>query len=220
VSDDEKQPRDEIPAGIRAFGDNLVAAAERRSNEKSAGRRFFGRPLLLAGVVSVALAGGAGAAVLISIGEPTKERTDAPPDARQAGDRVLAVKADDPGGKIGWGASVYEQTNGEKCVIAGRLYKGQLGVLRGNEFRAFSPKDYGACGRPDQHATRLFVATGPARGEPDRGLAFGRVADDVKRLRVRTKDGVRNVPLGSGGAFLLVFDGAVDLDELRFLPTD
>jgi hypothetical protein len=217
-SDDD--PRDEMPPGIREFGDRLVAAAEQRSSEKPARRRFFGRPLLLAGVVSVVVAGGAGAAALISIGEPAEERTDAPPNARDAGTRILAVEAKDPGGKLPWGASVYGQTDGKKCIIAGHLYKGQLGMLRGNEFRAFSPTDYGACGRPDQNATRLFVATGPARGEPDRGLAFGRVADDVKSLRVRTKEGVRNVPLGSGGAFLLVFDGAVDLDRLRFLPAD
>jgi len=217
---DGKNGRGEMPDGIREFGDRLVAAAERRLNEKPARRRIFGRPILLAGVVSVVVAGGAGAAVLISVGEPAKERTDAPPKARDAGARTLAVEATDPGGKLSWGASVYEQTDGKKCVIAGRLYKGQLGVLRGNGFHAFSAKDYGACGRPDDHGKRLFVATGPARGEPDRGLAFGRVADDVKRLRVETKDGVRNVPLGTGGAFLLVFDGAVDLDELRFLPSD
>lgn len=212
---DRHQDQEPLGPGLRAFGESLTEAARERSASKSRWKRMARRPIILGGVFSVLVAAGAGAAALISIGEPAPERSDAPPGMQQTGGRTLAVTARDPDGKLDWGAAVYTQNDGKKCVIAGRLYRGQIGELHGNKFHAFTPSDHGACGRPEDHSTRMFVASGAARGESDRGLVFGRVAEDVRELRVKTPDGDRLVRLGTGGAFLLVFDGEVDLDEVK-----
>jgi len=211
---------DNLSPGLRAFGEDLIRAGQQRSEDPRSRRSWFRRPVLLAAVASVTIAGGAGAAVLISVGEPTAKRTDAPSDTREDGRRTLAIEARDPSGGLPWAASVYSQVNGEKCVIAGRLYRGKIGELRDRRFHAFPPDDYGVCGRPDEHQSRLLLASGPARGEPNRGLVVGRVASTVRRLQVRTEQGVNDVPLGEGGAFLLVFDGDEDLDRLRFTPIE
>lgn len=212
----EQRDREPLGPGMTKFGEDLVALARQHHQPTTplARRKWFRRPAILAGAATLVLAGGAGAAALLSIGEPVPERTDAPPHAQQLGARTLAVTARDPRDAVMWGAAVYSLKDGKRCVIAGRVHNGQVGQLVGRIFRPYSGTDYGGiCGRPADD--RFFFAAGPARDDPTRNLVVGRAGDDVRALRIRTADGDRRIDVGPDGAFLLVYDGDLDAASVK-----
>lgn len=201
--DDVERP---LP-GLERFGAQLVSAAERQPAARQ--RRFrLGRPAFIAIAASLLVAGAAGAGVLISVGDPVESRDDAPPRSRPASAPQFAVTARDPDGRLPWAARIYTSRKGAPCIVAGRAKGKQLGQLIGDEFRPLPADAYGACGFLTPR--RLFFTAGAAPGETNRSLVYGRAGSAVKSLTVETPKGRQEVPLGPGGAFLLVFEGKLD----------
>lgn len=211
-TDDE---REEMLPGLRRFGDELTRAAERRVTRQTR-RGHIGRPVVVMAVLFLLIVGGAGAAVLLSVGEPVKTRTDAPPHSAPGAAPQIAVTAADPDGIVPWAARIYSTSDDSECVVAGRLKGGQLGQLDGRRFHPLPSGAYGACGRLTPR--RFFFTAGPAPGEPSRSLVYGRAGTAVKALSVRTPHGEQRVPLGAGGAFLLVFAGSLDSKDVQLQP--
>jgi len=209
------QDRNELLPGLEQFGAELTRAAERRVAPRRR-RRRVSRPIVAVAVASLLVVGAAGAAVLISVGEPVKRRADVPPNSNPAAAPQIAVTARDPGGTLPWAARIYSTADGSQCIVAGRLKAGQLGQLIGREFHPLPSDAYGACGRPTSR--RFFFTTGRAPGEPNRTLVYGRAGRAVTAMTVRTPKGEQHVPVGPGGAFLLVFDGPVSYRDVSLRP--
>lgn len=209
------QDRNELLPGLERFGAELTRAAERRvAPRRRRGR--VSRPILVVGLASLLVVGAAGAGVLISVGDPVKPRDDVPPNSSPAAAPQIAVTARDPDGTLPWAARIYSTADGSQCIIAGRLKAGRLGQLAGRVFHPLPSDAYGACGRL---TPRRFVFTaGPAPGEPNRSLVYGRAGHAVTAMTVRTPKGEQQVPVGAGGAFLLVFDGPLNWRDVSLHP--
>ena len=150
-------------------------------------------------------AGAAGAAQLISTGEPVR-------DARQGivagyrpgpGPSQLPLVARDPGGGPSWGVRVYTARNGDRCVVAGVVNGAALGKMSGGRFHPY-PEDFaGSCGHPGQ-------PFGNAQRDRGRTLVYGIARPGARRVTIAVGDGRPNaVPTGRGGAFLAVYRGEV-----------
>lgn len=193
------------------FRDELQAAIDREKAQHAAERswrhRLRGRPLT---VTVAALVLGAGAAAtasqLISVGDPV----DAP--IRQAprytpGDRlpVLAVTA--PDAEVGhpWGVAVYDSPAGENCALAGQTRGQRLGVIQDDTFRPYPPRASGPCRKLT--ATTFVSQRQRFASDPPRTLLFGRAGPAAQRVRATVEGRVTTVDVGTGGAFLFVFDG-------------
>lgn len=194
-------------AAVREMGGQVVVARRRRRI----------RRLVVASTVAlVALVAAAGAARLISVGEPLVEVKDLPQElAPGSGEGVLAVTAPDPQAPLPWAVRVYTSRSGESCAIAGQLRARTLGVIRDGVFRAYRDDERGICADLQQSplvfGTRYFAS-------PARTLVYGRAAPDIDRLRVQGPDGTKTVAPAVGGAFLLVYEGRVPVAELGVSP--
>jgi hypothetical protein len=152
------------------------------------------------GIVILALFGGAaaaGAADLISVGEPVREpsRSSAyrPGGATQL-QIALTARSE---GKLPYGVLTYTARNGDRCALAGVIRGAQLGLMEGGKFRPFTSDRTGAC----RSGTKLFNDFAVLG---DRTLVYGRAAPSTRFVRVEATD--RRVRVGPGGAFLFVFD--------------
>lgn len=208
---------DDLLPGLKEFGHELQRAArEREQPARRKVRRGRLGAVLIAG--SLVLVGGAGAAGLLTTGEPVKPRNDAPSGSRPASPAlgVVTLVARDPQGGFPWGARVYRSKDGSECIVAGRLRGSQIGVIKNRVFRPLGAGAYGACA---QLSARRFVFTvGHVVDDLDRTLVYGRAGSSVREVQIRTPDGTRRTKLRPGGAFLLVFDGKLDAGDVRVAP--
>jgi hypothetical protein len=183
---------DELREGLREAARKDVEVARVRNRRRH--RRATG-------FVILALFGGAaaaGAADLISIGEPVPEKAERAPAYRPDGatNLQIALKARS-GGELPYGVVTYTARNGDRCALAGVIRGAQLGLIEGNEFRPYASDRTGACRGADR-----LVLDRAAVGEHT--LVYGRAAPATRTVRVRGTD--RRVAVGSGGAFLFVYD--------------
>jgi hypothetical protein len=182
---------DELREGLREAARRDVEAGRVRNRRRH--RRATG-------FVVLALLGGAaaaGAADLISIGEPVREPARSPAYRPEgATDLQIALTARS-GGELPYGVVTYTARNGDRCALAGVIRGAQLGRMNGTEFRPFASDQTGSC----RSGTRLFHDFAVLG---DRTLIYGRAAPSTRF--VRAEGTARRVPVGAGGAFLFVFD--------------
>jgi hypothetical protein len=156
-------------------------------------------------------AGAAGAAQLISTGEPVK-------DSRQGiaaglrprpGLSQLPLIARDPAGGPPWGVRVYTARNGARCVIAGAVNGAALGKVSGGRFHPYPADFTGSCAHPGQ-------AFGDRVSDRGRTLVFGIARPGARRVTITVGRGRPNaVPTGRHGAFLAVYRGEVLGSDLK-----
>ena len=172
-----------------------VTSPARRRRRRAAGA-------LVLAVVGMAAA--AGAAELISVGEPVRDPKPAREGVRPAGESVIAVVADDPARRLPWGVRIY-QTGGEMCALAGQVRAGALGIERDGVFRPAPALMGGACGRLDR--IPFFGDVRVFEGPHPRTVVYGRARSGSEEGRVRHEGRVHRARPGRGGAFLFVFEG-------------
>lgn len=194
--------------GLDAFGAELRRVAVERAEGAPPRRRRLSRPVLVAVLGSLLVAGVAGAGALIGIGEPVERQDWAPPRSLAADEPEVVVKVEDPDGVLPWAAAIYSSTDGERCVLWGRLKDGRLGQLHGRTFRPLGSDRVGVCDRRQDPRAVSFSADTPP-GEPARTVVMGRAGDDVRTVRVEVPGGVHRAVPGRGGVFLLVFEGRI-----------
>lgn len=201
----DQDDRTPLP-GLERFGAELAAAARRQGAMR---RRRASRRLGLAVAASclvVAVAVGVG--FLIGHESPRDPARAVADPAHRA---PIAVTAPDPDGSLGWAARIYTTADGSECIVAGRLKDGRLGRLVRGVFRPLPREELAMCGQLEPR--RFFYTTVRAAGEPSRSLLYGRAGDDIKALSVAV-GGKRDVRIGPGGAFLVVFEDEEPSDVL------
>jgi hypothetical protein len=195
---------------IDELRENLRAAAQRDIEARARKRRRRRRTLGLLATVLVGGAAAAGAAELISVGEPVKNRvTQGKSYQRPAGNRVQILLRADSGLELPYGLGVYKAANGQQCVQVGFLRGGvELGELRGGAFRPYAREHGAACAKPGRELLD-YTQAGPNY------LVFGVAPSGVRRVAVTGK----SAPTGPRGAFLLVFAGRAptNLPPARYL---
>jgi len=194
----------ELPA-LAELRESLREAAARDIAARRP-RRWRRRGIGLLVVAAFTGAAAAGAAELISSGEPVNDQR--PADARydSSGQLQIALTASDK--PLPWGVQIYTSARGQKCVLMGRVRGAQLGKLDadGKTFHPYESGRQGACGNPE-NKDGYFRDIYPAA---DRSVIFGRARPGVKRL-IFEADGKRYpARTGLGGAFLIVFRGSVN----------
>jgi hypothetical protein len=187
---------DELREGLREAARRDVEAGRVRNRRRH--RRATG-------FVVLALLGGAaaaGAADLISVGEPVREPARTPAYRPEgATDLQIALKAPS-GGALPYGVVTYTARNGDRCALAGVIRGAQLGTMDGARFRPFPSDRTGACragSKPFHEPIELGGRT----------LLYGRAKPSTRFVRVEGTD--RKVAVGPGGAFLFVFDKPPDI---------
>jgi hypothetical protein len=163
-------------------------------------------------VASVAVllggAAAAGAADLISTGEPVKGVYEQPQRYQPANGLQVSVKAHDE--PLPWGVAVYESNDGQQCAVAGQVRGVTLGELRGGTFHPYARGRAGVCGSLDR-----LERTVSTIHRDDRTVVYGRVRPGIQRL-VAVADGKREVArTGVGGAFVFVFRGRAMVSSLE-----
>jgi hypothetical protein len=193
---------------LRELGDRLGDAAARQiaAEHEAAPRRRRWQPFALGGiVVALVAAGGVTATdIFTGSGEPVPEERHAPSQPGVLTDSA----AQDPAGGLPWAVRVFVDARGRECLQLGRLRDGALGVVESGQFRRYEGRPNGPCG--DLGQTPLVTAvdqrTLPARRTVVYGLSRAR-GSVVVRLGGRT----RRIRPGALGAFVLVYEGMVDL---------
>jgi len=192
--EDDRRP---LP-GLERFGAELTAAAHRQVTMRGRGAS---RRLALAGAAGcLVVAAAVGAGLLIGQEDSREIARGTLGPAQRA---PIVVTARDPGGSLPWAARIYTSADGSECIVAGRLKDGQLGRLVRGVFQPLPPEELAMCGQLEPR--RFFYTAVRADGEANRSVLFGRAGNDVKAVSI-SSGGERDVRVGPGGAFLVVFD--------------
>jgi hypothetical protein len=200
-------PEHQIPA-LTELRDDLREAA-RRDIAARAPRRRRRRALFAALGVLLGGAAVAGAADLISTGEPVAGVYRQPGRYQPANGLQIAVKAHDE--PLAWGVTVYKSRDGQTCALAGRVRGVTLGELRGGTFHPYARGRAGVCGRLDGKAGHFQDTLSGA----DRTVVYGRVRPGVPRM-VAIAGGKRyTARTGKGGAFMFVFKGRAAVSSVE-----
>ena len=214
---------DPARTGQTALRDALVAAGMREHAGTSGARqrgRSRRRRRRATGVVVLALLGvaaGAQATGLISVGAPIEphpglKKGDPRVTANLAG-ITLVASAPDPERKTSWGVGIYTSAGGDECVIAGQVRAGnQLGLERDGVFHPYSDLRPGIC---MEGRTNVIDQT-LVGGSPPRTLVYGRTTkpDEPPTFILRATGEERTAEPVEGGAYLLVYDGALTPGDL------
>jgi hypothetical protein len=213
-------PRDDLPPALTDLRRQLHEAAVREMAAPDAAaapgrrRRRWRRAAIIAIAIAVALAGVAGAARLIGIGEPVKDTKNPPARLRPTGSPEIAVRAQDPSGGPAWAVAVYDAQNGQQCALAGRERGGVLGLqVSRDEFRPFAAGTTGMCAR--LNGSRVAFTTAHPRDMFPRSVVYGRAGPGIKAVRITVDGDTQVAPVGSG-AFLAVYEGTVTERDVRF----
>jgi hypothetical protein len=193
----------DIPA-LAELRDHFREAARRDIEARPRRRRDRRRPVLLI-AAGLALCGGAaaGAAQLLSTGEPVKNAYTPAARYRSPNGYHIVLKAHAP--VLPWGVAIYTTRDGEECILYGRVNGAALGLLQGGKFRPYAPNHSAACRDIDRKPyllTDLSFRDGVS-------LLYGRVGPGKTRFTVVVDGKSVSTPAGEGGAFLLVFKGRV-----------
>jgi hypothetical protein len=194
----------ELPA-LAELRESLREAAARDIAARKPRRwRRRGIGLLVAAVFTGAAA--AGAADLISSGEPVKDNHPAGSRYDSSGRLQVAVTAADK--PLPWGVQIYTSPEGQECALVGRIRGIELGKLDadGKTFHPYERGRQGACGDPGGK-TGYFrdIVVGA-----DRSVIYGRARSGVKRVIFEFKGKRVPVETGLGGAFVVVFSGSAN----------
>jgi hypothetical protein len=215
-------PRDDLPPALTDLRRQLHEAAVREmaapdappARRRRHARRRWRRAAIIAIAIAVALAGVAGAARLIGVGEPVKDTKDYPARLHPAGSEEIAVRAQDPSGGPAWAVAVYDAKNGQQCALAGRERGGVLGLqVSRDEFRPFANGTTGMCAR--LNGSRVVFTTANPRDMFPRSVVYGRAGPGIKAVRITVDGQTQVAPVGSG-AFLAVYEGTVTDRDVRW----
>jgi hypothetical protein len=191
----------ELPALAELRESLREAAARDIAAHKPRRRRRRGIGLLVAALFAGAAA--AGAADLISSGEPVKEQ---PPDRRYepaTPPQIDAIAHDTP---AAWGVQVYESADGKTCALAGQIRGASLGKVDAKGvFHSYPDKRSGACGTlTNKQGGFISQSFGV-----DRTAIYGRVRAGASSVTVVVDGESKTAPTGPGGGFLFVYKGRV-----------
>lgn len=206
----------DLPA-LEELGRRLTAVSEELGPDIAPERpttRRWRRWVAVAVPAAAVVAGAAGAATLLSTGEPVQEQ---PGKAQRyqptASGRVLDVSAPDPRGAATWGAETYTSRSGQSCVVAGQVRGNQLGVIGSDErFHPYAAAVSGPCadlGELKLVSDLRYVA------EADRTILYGRARLPAEEVVATTAGERMAARVGHNGAFLFVFEGKLDVRGLR-----
>lgn len=203
-------PLDDLP-GLRAFGDDLVAAA--RSEERAAaaagrlGRRSGLGGGLLAAALLLGVTGTTATATVAAlratvITAPDPSVVPASQSPRAEGEEVLALRAADPTGQDPWALRRSTGRTGLTCTTVGQVRGGAFGIVgEDGAFRAIPSAITDACGQGVLLGARVVA------GSPARSIVNGIAGAGTRRVVLRSSAGARALPLGPGGAFLAAVRG-------------
>ncbi len=191
----------ELPA-LAELRESLREAAARDIAARKP-RRWRRRGIGLFAAVLVTGAAAAGAADLISSGDPVPEQPADPRYQPAALPQIDAIAHDKP---LPWGVQVFESAEGKTCAIAGQIRGASLGkVDAGGVFHSYPDKRGGACGTlTNKQGGFISFAFGV-----NRTAVYGRVRAGASSVTVVVDGESKTVPTGPGGGFLLVYKGRV-----------
>lgn len=196
--------------------DQLVAAAlAERPRRRRRTTAVIAVAAVLLGATAVAEATG-----LLAVGEPI-ESLMPPKDAEhftryRAQDGVtVAATANDPDYRYGWGVGVYTSKDGEDCAMAGNVLGNTLGSERDGRFHPYGPAVSGSCG--DLGRLELMSDSLRVKGEHPRTIVYGRTRDPGRRVEFEYRGERRPATTGTGGGFVIVFEGILGPSEFRLV---
>jgi hypothetical protein len=204
ATDPRQSAKEQLRAQLMEAGRREEALERQASLPRRRRRR---RTIGLSVALVLAAGAAAGAADLISTGEPVPDTTSTGRNYQPAapGAPQVVAKAADPEGDAGWGVGIYTATNGDDCVIAGQVRGVSLGVIRDGRFLPYKADRTGSCG--DLSALPIMIDKLSIGGAHPRTIVYGRTRDP-NRFVIAEADGktYRTRP-ARGGAFLFVFAG-------------
>jgi hypothetical protein len=210
---DQQQPardllRERLLEAARREEAQTARPARRRRRRR---RRTIG--LGVAALLGAAVA--AGAADLISTGEPVRDASHSGSqyEPAPAGAPVLVAKARDPDRNSTWGVGIYTGANGQTCAIAGQVRGVTLGRIENGRFRAYTSDSNGACGDLRRHP--IFLDRLLVGGAHPRTIIYGRARASERTVVAESEGRPHSAPTARGGAFVFVFAGHHSLAELR-----
>lgn len=191
----------------RELEETFARLGRERAGRRAPGGRRAQRAVMIALAALLLSAAVAGAVRLLTDdGPPVPGERQLPNDIKRApADRSLALaRADDPHGSLSWGLRSYASSSGGRCLVAGRLKDGRLGVLRDGRFRPFASDAPGVCSPRDAHS---LVANQVYPGTDPRTALFGFVDRTITSARVQSGGRSTPVPIATDGTFLVVWTG-------------
>jgi hypothetical protein len=203
VPDPPRSARDELR-------EQLLQAARRQAGPRPARRRHRRRGLALVVAVALGTAAAAGAAELLSTGEPVPD-TSYPGTRYQParnGAPVLDAKAKDPSGGLAWGVGLYTAKDGKACVVGGRVSGVSIGEVRDGTFHPFARGTTGACGDLERQQYLFDI-----KWTDGVTLVFGRTHPG-RHVSAVNAGRSYPAPLGRGGGFVYVFRGRVEFADI------
>jgi len=190
----------ELPA-LAELRESLREAAERDIAARKP-RRWRRRGIRIFAVVLVSGAAAAGAADLISSGEPVNDEHDARSPYSSSGQLQVAVQAKDK--PLPWGVKPYTAADGQTCALVGRVRAGvELGELDDKGvFHGYAEGRSGACGNVDKG----FMSGLRRNGKT---AIYGRAPREGTKVRVVVDGTPYTTSAGREGAFIFLFKGSV-----------
>src|SRR3954454_5741391 len=185
-------------SALHELGENLREAAQRDIDAKRRRRR---RRRRATGLIGLALIGGtaaAGAADLISVGEPATDERAGDPGYKSPPNtlRPTIVARADVGERLPFGLGLYKAANGQQCLIAGSLRGGYtLGRVEGTTFRPYPRDTPGSCVRPGGKLYDAVIYR-------DHTVLFGIVPPAYRGIEVTVDGKSQRAPLHAKRAFL------------------
>jgi hypothetical protein len=194
----------ELPA-LAELRESLREAAARDVAARKP-RRWRRRGIGILVAVLFTGAAAAGAADLISSGQPVNDEHDATSRYSSSGQLQVAVTAHDK--PLPWGVKPYTSADGRTCALVGRLRAGvELGQLDDKGvFHPYARGRSGACG----NVKTGFMAALRQNGKT---AIFGRYGGEGAKVHVVVDGKPYTTSAGRDGAFIFLFRGSV-------LPSD
>jgi hypothetical protein len=207
-----RSARDELLEEIMAAARREEAMERGAATTGRRGRRHRRRVVGVIVALGLGAAAVAGAADLISTGDPVPDTSFhspryAPPPK---GAPELVAKAHDPQTNTTWGVGVFTSEDGLDCAVAGQVRGLSLGLIRDGRFHPYERGTTGTCGHKNLALMHDRLTIGGSR---PRTIVFGRTRNTDRYVVVESGGKSRSVRPARGGAFLFVFDGPLLPDE-------
>lgn len=199
---------------------DLVAAARRRATANGGRRRRWPtsslRTIVLVLGITVGAASAAAAATLYTLRGsviPAPAAVDVPPSQTLVPDtaQVSPLRIADPASGVApWTIRVGRSSTGNVCSTVGQVVDGRFGLIgMDGRFRELAPGATDSCGQERTNAATLVGARVLAakRRQDVRTVISGVAGDTLRRVRLKTSDGVSDVRRADGGTFVAVFAG-------------
>jgi hypothetical protein len=203
ATDPSPSAKEQLRAQLMEAGRREEALERRAARPRHRRRRAVGLSVALV----LAAGAAAGAADLISTGEPLPDSTFTGNNYKPLvpGAPQLVAKAADPEGDAGWGVGIYTAANGDDCAIAGQVRGVSLGLVRDGRFLPYTSDSTGACGDLGQLA--IMIDKQSIGGARPRTIVYGRTRDPNRFVLAEANGKTYRTRPARGGAFLFVFAG-------------